>query len=358
MQQFLRVCHLLSSLKIGGAERFVIDLSIEQKKMGHDVTIVSFGSKQDELYHVAINAKIKVVVLCKKWFNNNKLTLHELNTFDIIHMHSPVILKAILVLLPLLNKQKLIYTRHGEGRYNSSVWRTIHWLAKRFIFATTFVSYDGQKVFQTDHGWKNMRQQVIENGICVDEEKTNSSSHHTNSTKLRLGSVGRMVPLKSQHDLITAWSKLPVEIQKHIEVHLIGDGESRAFLEQKATDLDATSSIYFHGFVTDRDKISSLFDLLVVNSESEGLSIAILEAMAKSKPVIATNVGGNPRLVVQNKTGMLYEYGDVNFLTDLIIQYYENETLITEHGANAHEYIKENYSLKNTADKYDLLYQV
>lgn len=358
MQQFLRVCHLLSSLKIGGAERFVIDLSIEQKKMGHKVTIISFGSKQDELYKVANDADIKVILLSKKWFNNNKATLHELNNFDVIHMHSPVILKAILMLLPFLNKKNLIYTRHGEGRYKSFIWTAVHWIAKRFISATTFVSYDGQKVFQADHNWKNIRQQVIENGISIDNEKKISESYLTNSSRLRLGSVGRMVPLKGQHDLITAWSKLPLDIQKDIEIHLIGDGESRAFLEKEANDLNATSSIYFHGFVTDRDEISNLFDVLVVSSQSEGLSIAILEAMAKRKPVIATNVGGNPRLVINNKTGMLYEYSDVNNLTDLITFYYENKSLIAAHGASAHVYIKENYSLTNTANKYDLLYQI
>ena len=357
MQQFLRVCHLLSSLKIGGAERFVIDLSIEQKKMGHKVTIISFGSKQDELYNVASEAGIKVIMLSKKWFNNNKVTLQELNAFDIIHMHSPVILKAILVLLPFFNKQKLIYTRHGEGHYNSAVWTAVHWLAKRFISATTFVSFDGQKVFQADHNWKNIRQRVIENGICIDNKNEPADRHRESLGKLRLGSVGRMVPLKGQHDLIAAWSKLPIEIQKDIEIHLIGDGESRDFLENKTSDLSATSSIYFHGFITDRDTIANLFDVLVVSSESEGLSIAILEAMAKSKPVIATNVGGNPRLVIDNKTGMLYEFSDVKYLTELITRYYETKSLIAEHGASAHAYVKENYSLTNTANKYDLLYQ-
>lgn len=356
MQQFSRVCHLLSSLKVGGAERFVIDLSTEQQKMGHQVTIISFGSKKDELYNIAKKAGVHVIVLSKKWFNNNKLTLNELTSFDVIHLHSPVILKAILVLLPFLHKQKVIYTRHGEGHYNSTIWSIVHWLAKPFMSAITFVSYDGKKVFQTDHGWSQIQQQVIENGICIENEC--SSPNRTNSNKLRLGSVGRMVPLKGQHDLITAWSKLPIEIQKNIEIHLIGDGESRAFLEKKVTDLGASSSIYFHGFVTDRDSISNLFDMLVVNSESEGLSIAILEAMAKIKPVIATNVGGNPRLVINNKTGMLYEFGDVNCLTDLIVQYYENKDLIIEHGVNAREYVKENYSLTSTANKYDLLYKI
>ena len=72
---------------------------------------------------------------------------------------------------------------------------------------------------------------------------------------------------------------------------MIGDGESRAFLEKKVTDLGASSSIYFHGFVTDRDSISNLFDVLVVSSQSEGLSIAILEAMKMEIDIEAPCVG-------------------------------------------------------------------
>jgi glycosyltransferase involved in cell wall biosynthesis len=353
MPQLNKVCHLLSSLKIGGAERFCIDLSLEQQKMGYEVTIISFGSTNDELYNVAVKENINVIIFNKKWWTRNITLCSILKKFNILHLHSPVILKVILLTLPLLTKQEIIYTRHGEGLYQEFIWKLTHKLAKPFISAVTFVSQNGQRVFNKIHRWSNIQQQVIENGISVSDLKIVK----TNSPILRIGSVGRMVPLKSQRDLIQAWANLPENIKSNIELHLIGDGECRQLLEKQVLALGAQKSIFFHGFLNDRFKILALFDLLVVSSESEGLSIAILEAMAQQKPVIATNVGGNPRLIQNNLTGVLYEYGDIKHLTSAILDYYQKPETLNQHGINAQTHVKTNYSLNKTAREYDGLYQ-
>jgi len=363
------VCHLLSALCVGGAERFVIDLSLEQIKMGLNVTILSFGSESDDLLQVAIKAGITVKLIKKRWCSNNLKTLLFLRQFNVIQMHSPVILKATLLLLPALINTKVIYTRHGEGRYNNSVWKITHVLAKPFITAITFVSANGQVLFGLDHDWKNLPQYVIENGIsvCAEEPLDNSSKNnslltqnaaHTSEKKpLKIGSVGRMVSLKAQQHLIQAWSKLPNDIKPKIEIHLIGDGDCREALTEQVFSAKGTSTITFHGFLSERETILNLYDVLVVSSESEGLSIAILEAMANAKPVIATNVGGNPQLVKNNVTGFLYEFGDIAQLTQAIEAYYFDRKKLKQHGLNAQQHIVQNYSLHKTAQHYALLYQ-
>ena len=86
--------------------------------MGYEVTIISFGSTNDELYNVAIKANINVIIFNKKWWSKNITLCSILKKFNILHLHSPVILKVILLTLPLLTQQKIIYTRHGEGLYS------------------------------------------------------------------------------------------------------------------------------------------------------------------------------------------------------------------------------------------------
>ena len=71
MQQAKNVCHLLSSLKIGGAERFVIDLCIEQNNNGYSAEILSFGSEDDELVQVAKKHNIHINFIRKKWWSKN-----------------------------------------------------------------------------------------------------------------------------------------------------------------------------------------------------------------------------------------------------------------------------------------------
>ena len=85
--------------------------------------------------------------------------------------------------------------------------------------------------------------------------------------------------------------------------------------------------------------------------------MVIIEAMANRIPVIATNVGGNPKLVIDDKTGYLFEYNDEQKLASLLEDFLENSSLINGLGNHAFSYIKENFSLETSAKKYAELYQ-
>jgi len=352
MQQPLKICHLLSSLKIGGAERFVIDLSLQQIKSGQDVTILSFGLSTDELYTVAIKENIKIILLNKRWYSRNIMAYRILQDFNILHIHSPVTLKAILLPIAFFRKTKIIYTRHGEGKYNSPIWKIVHAASKPFIHAVTFVSKKGQSIFNNMHDWKDKKQSVIENGIS----HPILTQPPLYEEKLKLGSVGRMVDLKKQSHLIQAWSQLDSNMKKNIELHFIGDGECREELEQLASKDLLAENIIFHGFMSERNEIQSFFDILVVTSESEGLSIAILEAMIEGKAVIGSNVGGNPRLIKDQNTGVLYSFGDIDALATAIESYSKDINLVKSHGIQAFKHVTENYSICASMEKYNKLY--
>jgi len=352
MQQLKKVCHILSSLNIGGAERFVIDLCIEQNNNGYTAEILSFGTSEDKLVNVAKINNIKVTHITKKWWTNNLSTLNVLKRFNVLHIHSPVSLKAILLISPFLHDQKLIYTRHGEGRYNSRIWTFVHKMISPFINAVTFVSKNGQKVFQIDHPWPKKKHQVIENGIPL----PSTYPVPLKNNKLRLGSVGRVVELKKQSHLISAWNTLPLDIKSNIEIHIIGNGSCYKSLVQQAAQCELNQNIVFHGFMRDRIEIQKLFDILVVTSESEGLSIAILESMAEGKPVIGSDVGGNSRLIINDSTGYLYPFGDICKLQSVIMKYINNDNLLCEHGKKALTHVTDNFSINSAMKKYESIY--
>ena len=79
--------------------------------------------------------------------------------------------------------------------------------------------------------------------------------------------------------------------------------------------------------------------------------------MVNHIPVIATNISGNPKLVVDNQTGWLFEFAEDKKLASRLLHIMDNKPLITDFGDSAFNYISENFSIKTAAKKYAQLYQ-
>ncbi|MDP5134707.1 glycosyltransferase family 4 protein [Rheinheimera baltica] len=352
------VIHVVSSLKVGGAERFVIDLCQEQLQLGMDVAILSFGLPEDALVKVCRELGLHFFILSGKSWQAQLKRYQLLSKFDVIHLHSPAVLKSLIFHVMLLKNKTLIYTRHGAAPLRETHWVWLHRLARRFISAVTFVSADAQRTFG-HHDWHNVPQYIIDNGVKLPTEVI--TSEHTgmaaNIDILRLGSVGRMVKLKSQLSLLQAVSQMDIESQHKIELHFFGDGELRSQLEAFHQQHSGIKAV-FHGMETNRENIYPNIDVLVVTSSTEGLSMVILEAMAYGKPVIATRVGGNPMLVKTGETGFLYEFNDIEALSSLISGLLQRNEQRQKLGTQAREWVNQQYSLAKTAGHYKELYSV
>jgi glycosyltransferase involved in cell wall biosynthesis len=348
----IKVVHIVSSLNIGGAERFVIDLCQVQKRLGDKPAIISLGQPIDPLVAECVGNNIPVVSYNGGLIWKLVRIFLVLLKFDVIHIHSPYALKFLNVILPLLNKTN-IYTRHGAAPLTSPKWMKLHRKASAYVDAITFVSQESADDFHHQHAWYDVPNVVIDNGVLINPiikvaRKIN---------RLRIGSVGRMIPLKNQLGLLKAVRLLSKKSQDNIELHFFGDGECLADLKTFKDKHLANVEANFHGMVKDREQIYSNFDVLVVTSETEGLSMVIIEAMANHIPVIATNVGGNPKLAVDNQTGWLFDFADDKKLASIILHLMDNKQLITDFGDAAFNYISENFAIKTAAKKYAQLYQ-
>lgn len=354
----MNIIHVLTSLKIGGAERFVIDLSTLQQKSNNNVKIISFGKEDEPLVEVCNELGLHVDFVQGSMLKRTK-TLNSLFSMgDVVHFHSPHALKASLFSSPSLKKKKVIYTRHGAHPFGSSTWRLFHGLFKHIVDEVTFVSEDGHQIFQGVHQWGDVSSHTIENGIIMPDIKLTAHTAKTfdMTKKIKFGSVGRMVQLKNQISLLRAFHLLEDEIKNNIELHFYGNGECMNTLQAYAKEYLSQYNIVFHGIVKDRELIYNNIDVLVMTSETEGLSLAIIEAMSYYKPTLATNVGGNPRLVINDETGQLFEYNDDLSLCNLIKKYTSSSTLISEQGVLARKHVEKTFSLDQTWKKYQEIY--
>ena len=121
--------------------------------------------------------------------------------------------------------------------------------------------------------------------------------------------------------------------------------------------LEIHEHVTFLGFRRDVAEVLHSFDLFVLSSVTEGVSLTLLEAMAVGKPIVATRVGGNPEVVADGVTGLLVPPGDPHALSSAVGRLISNEALAQRMGAAGRKRVEEHFTLTRMAEAYRRLYE-
>jgi glycosyltransferase involved in cell wall biosynthesis len=169
--------------------------------------------------------------------------------------------------------------------------------------------------------------------------------------------VGRLHRQKGLDTLLRALRVLMDDRQGDgVRLVLVGDGPEREALEQLSLGLGVDEIVDFVGIVDDVAPYLKDADIFVLPSHAEGLSNALLEAMAFGIPVIVSNVPGNTDAVEDNRTGLIFEVGDAPALAAGIARLLDDSDLRERLGRAARESVEESYSLAAVAGRYIELY--
>ena len=147
-----------------------------------------------------------------------------------------------------------------------------------------------------------------------------------------LGSVGRLSPKKGQATLLEA-AALVLRRRPDVTFVLVGDGPQRAELGAHAERLGLDGRLRFLGLVEDPIPLLPRMDIFVLPSHMEGMSNALLEAMAAGRPVVATNVGGNAEVVQDGVTGLLVPPRDPQRLAEALLTLLDDPARAAAMGA-------------------------
>ena len=173
----------------------------------------------------------------------------------------------------------------------------------------------------------------------------------TDSSTVQLLCVGRLSEEKGQALLLEAVAALSAR-GLSVELHLVGDGPDRRWLEEHARQLGVSSQVVFEGWI-DQPGLMALYsntDIFVLSSLAEGIPMVLIEAMAQEKPCVAPCIAGIPELIEHGVSGLLFSVADVGDLSENIRTLVESGELRQQIGGRARQTVARDYDMaKNTA---------
>ncbi len=174
------------------------------------------------------------------------------------------------------------------------------------------------------------------------------------SDEIVFGLVANLYPVKNHHSIIEALSELHQE-GKLAHLILVGDGELRKELELQAVNLNLNNFVHFLGARFDIENILDAIDVFVLASHTEGLSNALLEAMASKTAVIASRVGGNVEVVEDGVDGLLVST-EASSIADAMKKLHDSKELRDEMGENGLKHISRQFSLEQMLTHYENIF--
>jgi glycosyltransferase involved in cell wall biosynthesis len=169
-----------------------------------------------------------------------------------------------------------------------------------------------------------------------------------------IGIVARLVPIKA-HEVFLDMAARVAREQPDAVFLIVGDGERRQALEADVRARDLTARVRFLGWRADLDRVYADLDLVVLTSRNEGSPVALIEAMAAARPVVATRVGGVPELV--GDSALLAEVDDAAGLAHAVIRLLSDRDLACRLGSRARERVVPAFSRERLIADIDALYQ-
>jgi len=230
----------------------------------------------------------------------------------------------------LLNRPSILWL-HGSDMYTVP-HRCLHWLEKNISQIVTNSKYSAELLR------KNGIDKVMVSYLGVDLKKFNPRQLEIKERQPTMICIARLGHNKNHLRLLKVFEQLTSNIPNAI-LWLVGDGPNRQEYESLVSEKDM-ENVVFWGALPQEEIIELLNKawIKVLLSEKEGLGIAFIEAQATALPCVASNVGGIPEVIENNKTGYLLDLNDLDFdrkVTEAVVNLLTNHKLRESMGKNA-----------------------
>lgn len=353
----LSVHHVIAELTVGGAETLLACLAEQQLALGFRVTahaLLAAGHAARRLESLGVHvlrhrplSPLAMIGLLYAAFRRDRP--------HVVHCHNigPAILAAPAA--RLASVPVVIVTRHG-GDLGSKWTERKFWLAARLCDSVVAVSRSAWERFASAPWSAPAKLAMIYNGTPLAKSPELLSRPAPGGDAVRLVSVARLNPIKDFPTLLHAMT-LACQALPSLRLAIVGDGSEKARLLNLIHDLRLEPHVALVGEQVDIAPWLAQSDIFVLSSVSEGLPVALLEAMAMGLPSIVTSVGGMPEVVGCCGSGLLVPPRDPASLASAILQVATDPKLRLQLGEAARRCHQRHFSAERMASQYVNLYQ-
>jgi len=366
MSKKLRILHICSSLAWGGGEMSAINLAKNFQKRGHDILFAlhPYGRMIKDLEPAGVTTipvklhrnfdPVSVYLLVKIMRSRKIDIIHVHLSRDLVHVYWA--LKFVSQKPPvILHKQvssKVTKTDFFHRQIYSQVTKifVLSNFLKENILETCPVRDDEVTVIP---GGIDLHKYDVPTGI---RDKIRREWNILPSAVV-FGTIGRIDRGKGYLELIQAFSEL---VKNEIDTRLIivgeptaGETEFAGELNGLISELNLTGYVQFTGFRSDVAEILSAIDIFVLASYGEAFGYVLLEASASGLPIIATNAGGVPDIVVNGKTGLLIPPHDAESLRNAMRVLASDQTMRVNLGLEGRKIVEKNFVERDILDRIE-----
>ncbi|MFN0070867.1 MAG: glycosyltransferase [Chloroflexota bacterium] len=170
-----------------------------------------------------------------------------------------------------------------------------------------------------------------------------------------VGIIARLVPIKAHEYFLAAAANIRSQ-RDDVHFAIVGDGERRLELEQTTRELGLTDRVHFLGWRRDMRPVYADIDVVVLSSLNEGSPVAVIEALAAARPVVATAVGGVGEVVEDGISGILVQPRDAEAIAAGVMRFLSDPAWSARVGLAGRSSVIPRYSVSRLVDDMERLY--
>ncbi len=352
-----RILHIITELDVGGTEKQLLLLLPElQKKFDNEVIcLTGHGPIGPQIEETGITVHY---VGATAWWDPRL----SLRLWRLLYRRRPSAIITYLILADMTGRllgrlagvQTIICSQRSR-LFGPAWWHQLDRFTRFLVTHYTCQTQTTKELLQQTLKLRPEQVTVIPNAVAetLTQQTEHKRSHNQNSTQsiITITCVANLKPEKRIDLLLEVFEQLATR-HPHIQLQLVGEGPERKKLEHQISHYTTKKHIYFLGLRSDIPKLLATSDIFVLPTSIEGMSNALLEAMAAGLPCLTTNLPVNAEIISEGQNGLLFDLSNPLSLLNQLERLIADPNLRQNLGGAAKAHIHSHHSLPHIGKQW------